>query len=453
MPPADEPNSLPPVVPDEADEPSLVPSLASDAEAPNSLPPVVPEEAHEPSSVPSLASDAEVPNSLPPVVPDEPDPGEPSSVPQVLPDGAEPADEPSPLPSVASETEAPNSLPPVVPDEPDPGEPNSLPPVVPDEDGPADLDSAPPDKLEADALPPPAVLDEAQTEEMAPPAADAPGDRAARPQDVRIFVAPDDASDVQDVTEGDVPTAEAAASSPSGWAVLRRALAPRATRAQIVAGVLCAVLGFAVVAQVRQSGETDLAGMRQGDLVRILDETTNRSDALAREAADLARERDDLLSGSDRRQAALDALRRSAETQGILAGRLPAEGPGVIVTLTEPDRFIKPNTMLNMLEEMRNAGAEAIQLNGQRITASSAFTGTGGAVVLDGVELSAPYRWIAIGDPDAIAPALQIPGGAMAQVRNSGGKGTVDQLDLVQVDAVRIVPEPVYATPVPPQGD
>jgi uncharacterized protein YlxW (UPF0749 family) len=255
-------------------------------------------------------------------------------------------------------------------------------------------------------------------------------------------------------TQGDPPRVDPSpAQPPSGWAVLGRALKPRATRAQILAGLLCAGLGFALVAQVRQSGETDLAGMRQGDLVRILDETTNRGDALQREAADLTRERDDLLSGSDRRQAALDALRRSAETQGILAGRLPAEGPGVIVTLTETDRFIKPNTMLNMLEEMRNAGAEAIQLNDQRITASSAFTGTGGAIVLDGVELSAPYKWIAIGDPDIIAPALQIPGGAMAQVRNNGGKGTVDRLDLVEVSAVRAVPEPVYATPVPPQGD
>ena len=195
--------------------------------------------------------------------------------------------------------------------------------------------------------------------------------------------------------------------------------------------------------------------MRQGDLVRILDETTNRGDALAREAADLARERDDLLSGSDRRQAALDALRRSAETQGILAGRLPAEGPGRDRDAhASPTGVIKPITMLNMLEEMRNAGAEAIQLNGQRVTASSAFTGTAGAVVLDGVELSAPYRWIAIGDPDIIAPALQIPGGAMAQVRNNGGKGTVDAAGPGRRSTrCARVPDPVYATPVPPQAD
>jgi uncharacterized protein YlxW (UPF0749 family) len=123
------------------------------------------------------------------------------------------------------------------------------------------------------------------------------------------------------------------------------------------------------------------------------------------------------------------------------------------VTLTEPDGAIKPATMLNLLEELRNAGAEAIELNGQRITASSAFTGTAGAVEVDGVTLHAPYQWIAIGDPDIIGPALKIPGGALAQVRNNGGHGTVDAQDLVQVTAVRAVPDPVYATPVPPETD
>lgn len=375
----------------------------------------------------------------------------------------------------------PLSLPPVVPDgEPD-DEQLSLPPVVPDDEPlraddvndlqpPLGLPPVEPSGGDDDAPLPattpgaPAALEREPALVVADPD-DAPGPRVFHPDALGADepVAPVDAgaavvSDARAVserldthasTEPDPSDAE----PPSGWVVLGRALRPRLTRAQVLAGVLCAVLGFALVAQVRQSSGADLAGMRQGDLVRILDETTNRGDQLARESADLARERDDLLSGSDRRQAALDALRRSAETQGILTGRLPAEGPGVIVTLVEPDGFIKPITMLNMLEELRNAGAEAVQLNDQRVTASSSFTGSGGAVVLDGVALTAPYRWIAIGDPDIIAPALQIPGGAMAQVRNNGGRGTVESADKVEVDAIRDVPDPVYATPVPPAGD
>lgn len=241
---------------------------------------------------------------------------------------------------------------------------------------------------------------------------------------------------------------------PSGWVVLGRALKPRVTRAQVLAGVLCALLGFALAVQIRQTSDSTLTGMRQADLVRILDEATTRGDALERELADLADERDELLSGSNTRQAALDALRRNAETQGILTGRLPAEGPGVVATLddVEPDGLIKPVTMVNMLEELRNAGAEAIQLNGQRITASSAFTGSAGSVELDGVTLTAPYVWDVIGDPDTIAPALQIPGGALAEVRRNGGTGSVERADLVEVTAIRVVPDPVHATPVPPES-
>jgi len=265
----------------------------------------------------------------------------------------------------------------------------------------------------------------------------------------------DDAADAEHAP-GHVPEPDETLTSdgghqPSGWRVLARALRPRATRAQLLAGVLCAALGFALVVQVRQTSDADLAGLRQADLVRILDETTTRGEALAREAADLQRERDELISGSDRRQAALDALQRAAETQGILTGRLPAQGPGIVVTLTEPDGAITPVTMLNLLEELRNAGAEAIELNGQRITASSAFTGTPGAVEVDGTALSAPYRWTAIGDPDTMATALQIPGGAMTAVRSNGGQGTIDRQDVLEITALRALPDPVYATPVPPQ--
>ena len=365
----------------------------------------------------------------------------PQDAPQPTPDG-----EPSGVPPVRSDAE-PAGVPPVEPDDERLGvlpvdEPLSLPPVVPEDEARATDDEPP----AGDDAPGPTVF----VPEPGPAAENEPEPAAGEPE--TDTAGPVVAADAP--PEPTEPDARAeVAEPPSGWVVLGRALRPRLTTAQVLAGILCAVLGFALVAQVRQSAGADLAGMRQGDLVRILDETTNRGDALARESADLARERDDLLSGSDRRQAALDALRRSAETQGILTGRLPAEGPGVIITLTEPDGAIRPFTMLNMLEELRNAGAEAVQLNDQRVTASSSFTGTPGAVVLDGVVLTAPYRWIAIGDPDIIAPALQIPGGAMAQVRNNGGRGTVDSSDKVEVDAIRDVPDPVYATPVPPEGD
>ncbi|MFS0704613.1 DUF881 domain-containing protein [Cellulomonas sp. 179-A 9B4 NHS] len=238
----------------------------------------------------------------------------------------------------------------------------------------------------------------------------------------------------------------------SAWARLAHAMRPRTTAGQLLTAALCALLGFALVVQVRQTTDTQLGSLRQDDLVRLLDETTTRADELAQEAADLQREHDELLSGSDRQQAALDAARRNAATQGILTGRLPATGPGVRVTLTETSPSIRAATMLHVLEELRNAGAEAIQVNDRRVTASSAFTGAPGEIVLDGVTLSPPYRWLVIGEPDTIATALEIPGGAVAKVRTDGGRGTVETLERVDVTALRELPEPVHATPVPDGG-
>jgi uncharacterized protein YlxW (UPF0749 family) len=238
----------------------------------------------------------------------------------------------------------------------------------------------------------------------------------------------------------------------TGWSALGSALHPRATRAQVLAGVLCAVLGFAVVVQLRQADDASLSGLRTDELVRLLDETTTSADQLSREAASLQAERDQLESGSSTRQAAIDAARRSAAMQGILSGRLPAEGPGVRISLQDPNGTIRPVTMLNMLEELRNAGAEAIQVGDERVTASSAFTGAPGGIQLDGVTLKAPYVWLVIGDPDTIQTALQIPGGAMAYVRNDGGTGDVAKVQHVEVNALRELPDPKYATLAPVPG-
>ncbi|NMR21552.1 DUF881 domain-containing protein [Cellulomonas fimi] len=235
----------------------------------------------------------------------------------------------------------------------------------------------------------------------------------------------------------------------SAWGTLLRALRPRVSRAQVLAAVLCALLGFAVVVQVRQTNTEGLASLRQSDLVRILDETTRRAAELEREAAALERTRQELLTGSDQQQAALDAATKSATTLGILSGRLPAEGPGIELTISDSSGSIEALTLFNVLEELRNAGAEAVQVNDQRLVASSYFIDTARGVEVDGVVITPPYRWIAVGDPDAIGPALEIPGGAMAVVRTAGGRGAPVARDRVEVTATRTVTEPRFATPAP----
>lgn len=235
----------------------------------------------------------------------------------------------------------------------------------------------------------------------------------------------------------------------SSWRRLARALGLRWSRAQITAGLLSALLGFALVVQVQANRDEGLAGLRQDELVRILDDVTKRSDELEAEAADLRRERAELVTGTDTRRAAQEAAEERAEVQGILAGRLPAHGPGIELTVLEPEDPIPAYVLYNVLEELRNAGAEAVQLNETRLTASSYFVDTAEGVEVDGAVIEPPYRWRVIGHPETITTALSIPGGALASVRNATGRATLVSRDLVEVEATKELDAPRYATPVP----
>ncbi|MFI2751985.1 DUF881 domain-containing protein [Cellulomonas sp. P22] len=255
-------------------------------------------------------------------------------------------------------------------------------------------------------------------------------------------------TDTEEHPEAPAPAAPGPAGRPA-WATLRQLLRPRLTRAQLLTALLCALLGFAVVAQLRQTRDDGLSTLRQSELVGILDQTTRQGDDLQREIAELEATRQELVSGTDSRQAALDAATRSAAVQGILTGRLPAEGPGIVLTLTEPDGAITYLSLLNVLETLRNAGAEAIQLNDVRLTGTTYFAPGAGGVEVDGTVLHAPYRWVAIGNPDVMASALDIVGGALAAVRNDGGHGLVSTGATVEVTATKETPTPRYATPQP----
>ncbi|ACZ21751.1 uncharacterized conserved protein [Sanguibacter keddieii DSM 10542] len=231
----------------------------------------------------------------------------------------------------------------------------------------------------------------------------------------------------------------------------RSAFRPRMTRAQGLAAVLCAVLGFALVVQLQQNQQDEFSGLRQSDLVRILDDVSKRSDSLEREATSLRESEFELRSGSDSQQAALELAEKNAEIQGILSGRLPAEGPGLELQIVQGDSPISAARLFNVLEELRNAGAEAIDVNGIRMVTSSHFEDTGTGVSIDGIVVSPPYRWTVIGDPQTLEPAMAIPGGAVASITTSGGRTTIEQKELVQIRSVRDPSEPRFATPATDQ--
>ncbi|SDS51622.1 Uncharacterized conserved protein YlxW, UPF0749 family [Paraoerskovia marina] len=223
-------------------------------------------------------------------------------------------------------------------------------------------------------------------------------------------------------------------------------------RSQFLAAVLLAGLGFALVVQVGANQEDEYSTLRQSELVRLLDEATQRTNELEERSRELEATRDELAAGveSDRRSEEL--AQEQATTEGILSGRLPATGPGIELTIIEGSEALSASTMFNILEELRNAGAEAIELNGVRVVTSTWFTRGEDGLVMDDNLLESPYHWSAIGEPTTLEPALEIAGGAMAAVRNAGAQETIRQLDDLEITSTREPEDPEFATPVPESG-
>ncbi|QPK50391.1 DUF881 domain-containing protein [Streptomyces gardneri] len=234
---------------------------------------------------------------------------------------------------------------------------------------------------------------------------------------------------------------------PSGRRRLAAALwPPRVTRAQLIVALLLFVLGLGLAIQVSSTSENSaLRGARQEDLVRILDELDDRTQRLEDEKARLEKQRTELESSSDQAEEARKQTQEKEQQLGILAGTVAAEGPGITLTVGDPTGAVESDMLLDAIQELRAAGAEAIQVNGVRVVADSYFTGSGDDMRIDGTKVAAPYVFKVIGKPEDLEPALNIPGGVVQTLEKEQATATVERSAKIVVDALRPAKRPDYA--------
>jgi uncharacterized protein YlxW (UPF0749 family) len=220
--------------------------------------------------------------------------------------------------------------------------------------------------------------------------------------------------------------------------------------AALLIGALLAILGFALAVQFRSHSGTDsLTTAREEDLVRILDDQNGRIDRLQGQINDLQSAKQRLSDSSGNNAAARQEAQRQADALAVLTGTAPAHGPGIRMSITDPQHVLKAEDLLDIIEELRGAGAEVIQFGPVRVGTDSSFTDLDGGVVLDGSRLNAPYTVLAIGEPKTMDTALHIQGGVANTVGVAGGQLVVNEVDSVSITALRSVSQPKYASPAP----
>lgn len=225
----------------------------------------------------------------------------------------------------------------------------------------------------------------------------------------------------------------------------------RPSRSQLLIAVILAVLGFLVVTQLQTRATDEAYGsLRRTELIALLDDLTAESRRLEGDISSLEATRRQLESGVDAQEVAQAEAARRLEVLGLLAGTLPAEGPGVRITIYDPAGRVSPEILLNAVEELRDAGAEVLEVNDRiRLVAGSWVSSGPDGLVIDDLAVTRPITIEAIGAPETLAEAVRFRGGLVSTVEDAavGGSVTVTQDRALRIDALHTPRAPRFARP------
>jgi uncharacterized protein YlxW (UPF0749 family) len=200
--------------------------------------------------------------------------------------------------------------------------------------------------------------------------------------------------------------------------------AMRDVRSQLTVAVVAAILGLLVVIQLRgQSGGSELQSMTAQELTSIVANQNAGNDRLRAEVTTLQNQLAELQA--DRSNGATSVGQIESELGRIRAwtGLDPIAGRGVQITISGE---IDAGAVDDLLNELRNAGAEAIAIDDIRVIARTSISGVPGSLDVDGFLLRDPFTIRAIGRPDTLVGSLTRVGGIIAQLAATNPAATVE---------------------------
>lgn len=215
--------------------------------------------------------------------------------------------------------------------------------------------------------------------------------------------------------------------------------------------VVCALVGFLLVSQVRGrvNDRELLETASEGDLARILATLNEEASSVRDDIAALRLQLLRLESASARDDAARRAATEQRQALEVLAGTVPVVGPGVVLRIDDPLAAVTAEIFIDIVQELRDAGAEAIAVNGHRLGVTSAFEQRGSQVLVDDAGIESPFVIEAIGDAATLDGGLAIPGGIRDTLTATRGvSAEVSRSDALDLPALASPPSFEVARPV-----
>ncbi len=213
--------------------------------------------------------------------------------------------------------------------------------------------------------------------------------------------------------------------------------------------VTLAAMGFVVVAHLRASRalsqQPEIPTRNVYALATLLREEQTARRGLEAQVTELRRRLQTYERAASEGRSLAEAMGRELETLRVALGLKAMRGPGVVVRLEDPREqpkggppvVVTYQDLVAVINELWAAGAEAVAVNGQRITATTGISQVGGTVVANLQRLTGPFVIVALGDPDTLEGALTIRGGLVEGLRALGLQITITRKDALVVPAYK----------------
>ena len=188
----------------------------------------------------------------------------------------------------------------------------------------------------------------------------------------------------------------------------------RAPRSQLAVSIVAFILGVLIVVQLRsQAGDNGLAQRSAQDLTLLVANLNTRNDQLRTEVDSLERQLQPLELGGRSGTSSLIQIRDDLARVRAWAGLDAVAGRGVAITISGS---IAGPALEDLINELRNAGAEAIAIEDVRVVGATVVFGSAGGLSVDDTALHNPFIVRAIGNPESLVGSLTRIGGLVAQL-------------------------------------
>ena len=213
----------------------------------------------------------------------------------------------------------------------------------------------------------------------------------------------------------------------------------------IILGIMCLVLSIGICIQIKTvntNGTTIGTNQEENELrdqvLKMKEKYENSYENLQEVEAELATTRESVTNNNEE----LKNLEEQIKKANTLLGLTDVKGQGVTITITEPaavtnalqpELLIIHNTdLLSVVNELKNAGAEAIEINGQRIVGTTAITCDGNVIMINGERVSSTFTINAIGFPELLA-TLNRTGGYLSYLEADNMAITFEKSDSISI--------------------